>query len=241
MNLRLRSEVLRVEWRRGEVTVTTRATDTLTDTLETHTAKAAVVTLPLGVLKEGAVTFSPELPEKQALIARMGWGQAVRLTFRFRPEFWRLVPEHVRGSEGRFKGFLNAPGEAFPVWWALTDAPILTAWAAGDAAAAVAGLSPARQLRAAVGALASILGATPQAVKAQLAGWRTHGWFDDPYSRGAYSFVAAGQESAAVELALPHEATLYFAGEATAEDVGTVHGAMESGLRAAKELISNRM
>ena len=38
VNLRLRSEVLRVQWRRGDESETTRATDTLTDKLEKPTA-----------------------------------------------------------------------------------------------------------------------------------------------------------------------------------------------------------
>ena len=236
VELRLRSEVVSVRWHRGDVTVTTRATDTLTDTLETHRARAVVVTLPLGVLKAGDVTFVPALEEKQALIKRLGWGQVVRLTFRFRPDFWKLVPAHVRGNGERFTGYLNAPGEAFPVWWALTPEPILTAWAGGEEADMVVGMSPAWQLRAAVNSLASILETTPQAVRAQLSGWRTHDWHNDPYTLGGYSFPVAGLEDGAAQLAKPHEDTVFFAGEATADDIGTVHGALQSGLRTAEEI-----
>lgn len=237
VDVRLRSEVVSVRWRRGEVVVSARATDELADTLTAHTARAVVVTLPLGVLKAGDVAFVPALAEKEALIKRLGWGQAVRLTFRFRPEFWKLVPRHLCGEDGRFYGFLNAPEEAFPVWWALAPEPILTAWAGGDAATAIMGLSPANQLRAALGSLASLLETTPQAVKEQLSGWRTHDWHGDPYARGAYSYVAAGEEGGAAELGKPCENTIFFAGEATAEETGTVHGALQSGLRVAREVI----
>lgn len=238
VDVRLHSEVVTVRWRRGDVAVTTRATDVLADELTMHHARAVIVTLPLGVLKAGDVAFMPPLEDKQELIKHLGWGQAVRLTFRFRPGFWKLVPPHLRGPKGRFAGFLNAPDELFPVWWALSSAPILTAWAGGDSANAVSGLTPARQLRAALVSLASILGATPQAVRTQLSGWRTHDWHGDPYSRGAYSFVSAGQENGPAELARPCADTLFFAGEATATAIGTVHGALESGLRAAEEASS---
>ena len=67
--------------------------------------------------------------------------------------------------------------------------------------------------------------------------WETHNWSRDPFSRGAYSFIVAGQENAAEKLRQPVQDTLFFAGEATAdgEEIGTVHGALASGLRAAEE------
>jgi monoamine oxidase len=66
----------------------------------------------------------------------------------------------------------------------------------------------------------------------------SHDWTRDPFSRGAYSFTAAGQDLAGRELRRPVAGTLFFCGEATAEgaEVGTVHGALRSGLRAAREV-----
>jgi monoamine oxidase len=66
-----------------------------------------------------------------------------------------------------------------------------------------------------------------------------HDWQSDPFSRGAYSYGMAGADGAQKALANPVENTLFFAGEAT--DVtghnGTVHGAIASGHRAAKEIL----
>lgn len=238
VTLWLRTEVTEVRWRRGAVSVVTRGSGAA-KVVETHRAQAVVVTLPLGVLKAGSVTFTPGLGHKQSLLERLGWGQVVRITFRFRPGIWKLVPAHVRRRKNRFTGFLNAPGEAFPVWWALTpSAPILTAWAGGEAARDIVGLSLARQVRVALGSLASILGTTSKAVRAQLVGWQTHDWHGDPYARGAYSYAVAGSEDGPRQLAKPLARTLFFAGEATAKDLGTVHGALESGLFAAREIVA---
>ena len=68
--------------------------------------------------------------------------------------------------------------------------------------------------------------------------WRTHDWAADPLTRGAYSFSIAGLEDAPQRLAKPIAGTLFFAGEATADalDLGTVHGALTSGDRAAREI-----
>lgn len=90
----------------------------------------------------------------------------------------------------------------------------------------------------ALSALSSVLGTTKRNLRSAVAAWETHNWSRDPFSRGAYSYVAAGQEKAAEKLRQPVRDTLFFAGEATAdgEEAGTVHGAIASGLRAAKEV-----
>ncbi len=239
--LRLRTAVTSVRWQRGLVTVLTRVAGAGKAT-KSFQAKAAIVTLPLGVLKEGGVTFLPGLGRKQTLIKRLGWGQAIRITFRLRPGFWELLPAHIRGRNARFAGFLNAPGETFPVWWALTPSgAILTAWAAGEAADVIVGWSEARQVRAALGSLASILELPFQTVRKQVNGWKTHDWHRDPYARGAYSYAVAGCEAGPAQLAKPLVGTLFFAGEATTNDQGTVHGAIESGTRAAREFHRSRL
>ena len=67
----------------------------------------------------------------------------------------------------------------------------------------------------------------------------THDWQTDPFSRGAYSYVKVGGDSAQSVLAAPLNNNLFFAGEAT--DIsghhGTVHGAIASGKRAAEEIL----
>jgi monoamine oxidase len=66
-----------------------------------------------------------------------------------------------------------------------------------------------------------------------------HDWVGDPFSRGAYSYVAAGGEGTQAQLAEPMEDKLFFAGEAT-EIHGhhaTVHGAFLTGIRAANEIL----
>ena len=65
-----------------------------------------------------------------------------------------------------------------------------------------------------------------------------HDWSADPFSRGAYSYLGAGFLDAPGELAKPIADTLYFAGEATAPHgkEGMVHGAIASGLRAARQV-----
>jgi monoamine oxidase len=66
-----------------------------------------------------------------------------------------------------------------------------------------------------------------------------HDWNSDPFSYGAYSYVKAGGEGCQATLAAPIANTLFFAGEHTdtTGHNGTVHGAIASGQRAAKEIL----
>ncbi len=67
----------------------------------------------------------------------------------------------------------------------------------------------------------------------------THNWQADPFSRGAYSYALVGGSNAGAELGAAVDKTLFFAGEATDSSGhnGTVHGAIASGKRAAKEVL----
>jgi monoamine oxidase len=76
------------------------------------------------------------------------------------------------------------------------------------------------------------------ALRRQLRDAWTHNWARDRFARGAYSYPVAGFESGAERLARPVAGTLFFAGEATAGDLGTVHGALASGVRAALEILT---
>jgi monoamine oxidase len=75
--------------------------------------------------------------------------------------------------------------------------------------------------------------------KAQLEAAFVHNWQRDPFARGAYSYVGVGHnDTARRSLAAPLQDTLFFAGEATDTEgeAATVTGALQSGLRAAREV-----
>jgi monoamine oxidase len=231
VKLRLRSVVRSIEWRKGSVIVRVSGAS------PKFSARAVVVTLPLGVLQAGSVRFAPRLAARQKLMARLGWGHAVRVILRFRTGFWsaRVLPAVLRGKRGRNFGFINAAAQSLPTWWALEPpAPVLTGWAGGDAAKRLerGGRQVVRE--EALRSLAAILGTTRAQLRPWLAGFEWHDWARDPFTRGAYSFSKVGLEDGGARLAEPVKNTVFFAGEATSDDPGTVTGAMASGLRVAK-------
>jgi monoamine oxidase len=62
-------------------------------------------------------------------------------------------------------------------------------------------------------------------------------WATDPWTRGSYSCALPGHGHQRVELARPLKNRLFFAGEATTVgDHGCCHGALRSGIRAAREI-----
>jgi len=65
-----------------------------------------------------------------------------------------------------------------------------------------------------------------------------HPWHEDPFARGASSYVRAEALPARAVLAKPIEDTLYFAGKATDLEghSATVHGAIATGQRVAKQI-----
>jgi monoamine oxidase len=139
--------------------------------------------------------------------------------------------------------FLFSQDPVFPTWWTLMpiDAPVLTAWAPADAAEKLSGLSNEAICEQALQALGRVLHMPVERCRAELLHAHTHNWQADPYSRGAYSYVAVGGFDTQRELAAPLENTLFFAGEATNYEGhhGTVHGAIASGYRAAEEILKS--
>ncbi len=234
VEVRLATPVHALRWSRDGVTVA--ATTSSGAPLEVR-ARTAIVTLPLGVLQANAVRFEPALPEaKVDALARLVMGPVVKLILRFRSAFWERVHD-ARYLDG---GFFHRAEAAFPTFWTLIPlrTPLLVAWAGGPKADALANHDEAARTATALDDLAVLFGSAADP-HGELEAVYTHDWDHDPYSRGAYSYVAVGGGSARTELAAPVDDVLFFAGEATAatSESGTVAGALQSGERAANEAL----
>jgi monoamine oxidase len=231
----LQTVARRLTWRREYVTVNAeRAGGGLR-----ATAKRALVTLPVGVLQDGArqpgaLTFSPELKGKRAALRALGAGPVIKVVLHFSSAFW----EESDGGRYRDGTFFHCPGAAFPTFWTALPvrAPLLVAWAGGPNAERLRGASRVQILESAMNSLRDILG---EPAPGHLVGAHLHHWQQDPYARGAYSYVMAGGARAREALAEPVAGTLYFAGEAAdlEGEAGTVAGALQSGRRAALQII----
>src|SRR5262245_15433128 len=233
LDIRLNRPVQRLEWEPGSVTCFARNAIVR--------ARAAIITLPLGVLQHGAVEFDGPLPRaKVEAIQSLEPGKAFKMQTSFRAlrggkTFW---PEGMAFLTSALDSQLHWPtsqrrrrGQRY----------LLTHLVGGDAADRF-GQHPN----------------PPQAMLNQLvhmfenerirelfvrAEWRV--WHADPFSRSGYSASPDdADEDARTKLGLPVAETLFFAGEAVGVrgrpgKVASVHGAIESGMSCARDVIAS--
>jgi monoamine oxidase len=195
-------------------------------------ADGAIVTLPLGVLKAGAVAFDPALPaDVVRAIDALGVVDAVKLFYRFAGPVW---PEGV--------DLVHVEGPGPRVFWSSSparqgDEHVVCGWATHALARRLIEAGERAALELGHETLASSL---PRPLPALL-GARWSEWGSDPLARGAYSSTPVGAFGARAVLAATLHGRLRLAGEATGADGSergafTVHGAIESGWHAAQAL-----
>ena len=213
------------------------------------TARRTLITLPLGVLQAaegqpGAVRFSPELPRsKQEAVHALDMGHVVRIVLHFENLFWEDLDIPGTGAEEDLSqlGFIHCPEAPLPTWWTMLPqkVPVLVGWIGGPAAEQLSSHNQDSVIAAAIESLVRIFGVTKEYLRSRLRASFMHNWQADQYTRGAYGYVPVNALDAQRVLSLPIENTLFFAGEATSVGhIGTVHGAIQSGRRAAKEVLS---
>lgn len=191
-------------------------------------AKRAIVTVPLGVLKSGAIRFAPGLTDgAKTAIDRIGFGLLDKVFLRFPSRFWPADVE-VFGRIAKERRELVSIFDLHH----LHGEPVLLLFNAGRTAAKLEDLSDSDITAKAMKSLRAVFGASaPEPEAAMITRWGK-----DPFALGSYSSLAPGavSEDRAALSAPQLEGRLYFAGEATSSDhPGSVHGAYESGRRQA--------
>jgi monoamine oxidase len=218
--VQLETEVRDVRWSRGRVEVS----GTFRGEPWAASAACAVITLPLGVLQAGSVRFTPPLEKP---LDKLASGPVIRVAMAFKDAFWEK--DHPGAA------FFHNPKAPFPTFWTPLPmhAPLLTAWAGGPKAKKLTGRNEHALLQSALKCVRSILRRVEEPTAFLVQDWQA-----DPYARGGYSYVKVGGAGAREMLQRSLEGTLYFAGEATdVEEAGTVGGALQSGIRAAREIM----
>jgi lysine-specific histone demethylase 1 len=204
-----------------------------------------VYTGSLGTLQHRSVEFDPPLPDwKQCAINRLGFGLLNKVVLVFDEPFW--------DTERDFFGLLRAPDNSesmvqeeyaanrgrFYLFWnciRTTGLPVLVGLMAGDAAHQAEQTSDAEIVAEVTTQLRNVFkhAVVPDPLETIVTRWAS-----DPFTRGSYSFVAAGAQPEDYDLMARQVGNLHFAGEATCgTHPATVHGAYLSGLRAAAEVI----
>ena len=200
-----------------------------TESGDTFEADRVVVTVPLGVLKAGVISFNPSLsPAMQDAIAALDMGILNRTVLLFDEPFWGRDTEWI-GYAGERPGQWSETLNLYPY----LGRPVLAMFNPGSFGAEIEQYSDAEITSRAVEALKAMFGDVPEPVDAVSTRWGS-----DPWTRGSYSYLPVGVEFDTYrDMARPASDRLFFAGEAThSRFPSTVHGALLSGRRAARQI-----
>lgn len=190
---------------------------------------AAIVTVPLGVLKSGAIAFDPPLPDPQLrAVNALGFGVLSKSFFRFSRRSWDV--------ENAFYQYIGTEPGTWSQWFSLPSAagPIMLAFNAGDRGRWAEAARPAELMASALPIARRLFGGDVSPIEV-----RSSAWAVDPYTLGSYSFHAPGSGlDDRRRLAEPIGERLYLAGEAVGtNNPATATGAVVSGRYAAGQLM----
>ncbi len=195
------------------------------------TSDYAIVTVPLGVLKNKKIQFTPELPDKKRTsITNLGYGAVNKIFLKFSKKFWS-------SETSRFGLVGNSPSDSieFQDLNPMKNTPLLSGIISGENAALIEKTNKKEIIRDTFAILKKIYG---NKISAPLE--VTHSrWISDPFSFGTGSYLGLNSEPQNfLNLAEPINNILFFAGEATNTTYpATVHGAYLSGEREADRII----
>ncbi|KAF9199705.1 hypothetical protein BGZ49_010142 [Haplosporangium sp. Z 27] len=214
----------------------------------TFDCAAAVITVPLGVLKSQQIKFLPQLPAwKEQAIKNLGFGLLNKLVLVFEKSFWDSNVElfgYVGSGKGEFtkeslKAYRSSRGKFYMFWncTVVAGLPVLVTLMAGQSAYDCEHISKDELVQEALETLALIFSHVQQIPK-PIETIVTR-WSQDEFAQGSYSFVAKEATGDDYDLlAKPVDSQLYFAGEATSRHYpATAHGAYLSGIKAAKDIL----
>jgi len=228
VQIHLHKQVTEIAWHRHQVT--SRCADG-----SAYKAVAVIITIPLPLWEK--ITFAPELPEKRAALKKLAMGLVLRISLAFSKPWWTELQQ----GKAKDLSFLFSDHKLMPTWWRglKAEPAVLTGWSAAHRAAELSQLSPDALCSAALTALADNFAIPRREIEPHVRGYWTHNWQTDPHILGGYSYALKGGAAASRELGRPVDSTIFVAGEATdfTGDNGTVHAAINSGRRAAREFL----
>jgi monoamine oxidase len=217
--LHLESPVLSIEQRAGRVTVKT-AKDSLT-------AATCIVTVPASVLR--SIHFSPTLPAPKVLAAEeLEYSRIVKTQLLFHKRFWPADDFALLSDETAHEYFHTTQRQPGPKG-------ILCSYAIGDKADVLAAQTQAgRQAQ-----LTRDLAAVSATASDDLITSFDQAWQDDPWVHGAYAIYRPGQWFRIRSLLGQRHFNIWFAGEHIAEEQGFMEGAVETGAKAAHDVLTS--
>jgi monoamine oxidase len=234
----LNTVVKKIDWSSTLITITD-------SNGKEYTATKVIVTVPLSILKNGDITFTPGLDAtKTSALAKFKMDAAMRIVLDFKTNFWGLdssyiwggstVPQYFNSGVGRSKFFRSMALTIYGQW-----------------AEQLSALSDYNKVLTIVAELDAVYqGQATRFIRRDLDNpndstnllYLVKDWTKDEYIKGGFSYPLVGTTNAdRKDLSLPLADKLYFAGEATDVDgdSGTVSGALNSAARVVEEIVKS--
>jgi monoamine oxidase len=191
-------------------------------------AKKVIVTVPLGVLKENTIRFSPPLPEwKLKSIEKLGFGLMNKVVLLFPNSPWfgyDIFLTTPSNRSGNFPLILN--------WKKYSGHNALVAFSVGKFAEDLEMKDDKSIVDMVFSVVKTCFPTISPPTKYLISRWRK-----DLFSRGSYTYMKVNStDKDRINMGLPVDG-LHFAGESTSEEyMSTVHGAYFSGIKAASQV-----
>jgi monoamine oxidase len=223
LEVRLNTRVNSIDYSNTTINITANGSNVEADYV--------IVSVPLGVLKKNAITFTPALPaNKINAITNTNIGNVNKFLLVWDTPFWDTDLQYIGytpDTKGKFNYFLNIKK--------FTPSNGLMTFALGDYATVTESMTDTQIIKEIMLHLKGIYGNNIPNPTSFL---RTK-WGQNINSFGAYSYPTNGSTSADFDtLAIEINNKVFFAGEHTERDYrGTVHGAYLSGIREADKII----
>ena len=195
--------------------------------LGTVMADAVIVTVPTPLIAAQGIRFRPELTDKVAAASVLPLGLADKLVMTVEAPELLPMDGHLIGNPNR-----TATGSYHlrPFGRSLIEG-----FFGGRLALDLEAAEPGAFFDFALAEIVQLFGS---GIRACLLPLTETGWGRDPFALGSYSYALPGHADARAALAAPLDGRVFFAGEACSpHDFTTAHGAYQTGIEAADEVI----
>lgn len=194
-------------------------------------AERAICTIPFSVLRDIDLNGPLSIPKRRAIM-RLEYASVTRTYVESATRFWeplKLPPTVIT----------DLPAMLINHQTAAQDGPraILESYASGANARVYAAQSDKDTISDIETTIAAIYGVAPTIFEKAT----RFSWDDEPYAKGGYAWFLPGDMGVLLPTIAQPEGRLHFAGEHTSVMPGWIQGALESGLRAADEVIGAEM
>jgi len=195
-------------------------------------ARRVIVAVPSAILAQEALAFDPVLPATLDAANGLPLGLANKLFFGFDGDMADLDETGDIFLVGSTTQRETMSYQARPF-----GRSIIQCFFGGEFAAGLEREGTAAMAAFAADELAALRG---NAIRKQLTPLAASSWRGDEFARGSYSYAKPGHADDRAVLAAPVDQRIFFAGEATSLNFfSTVHGAFETGTRAAEEALAS--